>query len=1142
MRRLADHLGRAAGPATYALAGAVGLAALAYPLWAPSPAAGAGLAPLALALLVALCLAALGLEAASSGLGARRVAALGVLVAITSALRFVETLVPGPGGFSPVFFPIIVSGYVFGPRFGFLLGTMALAVSAVVTGGVGPWLPAQMLVAGWVGLTAGWLPGGGAGGPAPSRARLAALVGFGAAWGMLYGLLMTPWSWLFYDGGLARDALPGTVLVRFLAFYLATSAAWDAFRALGNALLLAAAGPAVIWALRRLGRWFAFAQLPVSHPWPAPVTPAPVDGPRPGALLTRRGPRPSRAPRQSGRTLAETTALPASAWVTWVAAVAVLASSSRNPVLLLLLLLTVLVVRAALPVAAAPHALSPSRVAVVFVPVSALYGLLSLRAGAHELVRLPAGWWLASGPLTLEGLVFGASTGLALVTLFAAFSTFERALGTRGLVRLVPRAFAALGLAAAIALTHLPLVRRQASAVGEAFAVRGGPRAGPRAWRAWRTLAVPLLVGGLERSAQLAESLALRGLAPEGHAPTWWRAVTALGLGLVAAGWMGAVTGRLSVWPAAGLALAGACLVAAVAVGVTRRSPRTDLRRHEWSAAAALAAAAPLLPLAALATPAGRLSAAWSPFPALTAPALDPLLTVSLALLLAPAVLRAPGAAAAVSAAAQAPPSRCRAPRAPVKQRPPLPAAAGSRARRRPAVRARALTYRYPDAARAVLTDLTFTLGRGTVTVIAGPSGAGKSTLLRAMAGLVPHFSGGSLAGRLHVAGADPTAVGPDGMAGRVGFVPGDPETSFVMEMVADEVAFPLEQRGVPADDVARRVTAALADVGLESCRKRAIASLSGGERQRVAIAAALTLGPPVLLLDEPTSQLDDATAREVLDVVEDLARRKGVAVVISEHRLERVLGRADTVLRLGAPRSRPAPAARTARPPGDLPSARAAPRLELSNVSFGHDGRPLLRRANLRVAAGEVVALTGPSGCGKTTLLRLSLGLLRPTSGQVRVGGREPEAGRRDAPFCHVAYLPQDPSTLLLADSVAAELDLTLRNHGLPANGAVNAVLRPLGLAELASCYPRDLSSGQRLRVALAAVTVTEPPLWILDEPTRGLDDDAVEALAAFLRSGAGRGAGVLLASHDHRLVARADRVLRLRDGRLVPLAPRRA
>ena len=266
---------RALSTLTYALTTVVGLVAFLYPFWMPAVAqagsqqlAHAGDSALILTLLVAICLAVLLLEVQNQGITTKAVALLGVLVAINATLRFVDVAVPGPGGFSPIFPLIVLAGYVYGARFGFLLGALTLLVSAIMTGGVGPWLPYQMFTAGWVGLTAPlcrpvvrWLGGPG------TRMEIGVLALFGGYWGLLYGAIMNIWFWPFAVGPSQMYWQPGVsvweTVQRYLLFYAVTSLAWDLARMAGNVLLIAVAGAPVLRVLRRFQRRFAFTYQPV---------------------------------------------------------------------------------------------------------------------------------------------------------------------------------------------------------------------------------------------------------------------------------------------------------------------------------------------------------------------------------------------------------------------------------------------------------------------------------------------------------------------------------------------------------------------------------------------------------------------------------------------------------------------------------------------------------------------------------------------------------------------------------------------------------------------------------------------------------------------------------------------------------------
>jgi energy-coupling factor transport system ATP-binding protein len=490
--------------------------------------------------------------------------------------------------------------------------------------------------------------------------------------------------------------------------------------------------------------------------------------------------------------------------------------------------------------------------------------------------------------------------------------------------------------------------------------------------------------------------------------------------------------------------------------------------------------------------------------------------------------------------------------------------------------------YTYAEAAQPALSHVHLALAEATFTLLVGPSGAGKSTLLRCTNGLVPHFSGGSLSGRVTVHGLEPVLATPQVMSRHVGFVFQNPEAQFVMNVVEDELAFALENAAMPRQEMRIRIEEVLDLLDLAPLRERRLETLSGGERQRVAIAAALAFRPAVLVLDEPTSQLDPQSAEDVLNALMRLNADLGLTVWLAEHRLERVVQYADQVVALSAvngdgvvsgPTREVLPQLDLAPPliqlgraldwqplplttkegmrfsralAGRLPAARPAPRasspggaarLALRDVRVGYAERTVLRGVSLEVHPGELVALMGRNGSGKTTLLKTLVGLVKPQTGQVWVEGRN-VTGEGVASICkQVGYLPQDPDALLFADTALDELRITLRNHGLAAEAdRAAALLARLGIADRAGRYPRDLSVGERQRVALGAVAVTQPGALLLDEPTRGLDYAAKRGLADLLRGWRDDGAALVLVTHDVEFAATvADRVVLMSQGEII-------
>jgi len=434
------------------------------------------------------------------------------------------------------------------------------------------------------------------------------------------------------------------------------------------------------------------------------------------------------------------------------------------------------------------------------------------------------------------------------------------------------------------------------------------------------------------------------------------------------------------------------------------------------------------------------------------------------------------------------------------------------------------LTYTYPGAAQPALRDVCLDVEDG-LTVVAGPSGGGKSTLLRVFNGLVPHFYGGQISGSASVAGLDVVRTPTRHLARSVGFVFQDPELQTVYNVVDREVAFGLENIGLPQREMSGRVDEALHDAGAEHLIGRTVRTLSGGERQRVALASALAMRPSLVVLDEPTSQLDPEGAAMVLAAVMTMVRQ-GRHAVVSEHRLDGLMQQAGgLVLVNGGAIERADP--RVWMPPPAPPRAQRISLVgpeawSIDGVTAGFGGHAVLEGVDLAGAAGEVVALSGPNGGGKTTLLRLIAGSLSPLAGIV-----ERRPGR-------IAYLPQNPTDLLHLPTVTDEVRLTLDRAG--EYEEPSAILGELGLLSVADRYPRDLSCGERQRAALATVLPGMPALVLLDEPTRGMDSAARDSLIGLVARLRDRGVAVVIATHDANLrAALADRVVRVADGRAV-------
>jgi energy-coupling factor transport system ATP-binding protein len=477
------------------------------------------------------------------------------------------------------------------------------------------------------------------------------------------------------------------------------------------------------------------------------------------------------------------------------------------------------------------------------------------------------------------------------------------------------------------------------------------------------------------------------------------------------------------------------------------------------------------------------------------------------------------------------------------------------------------VTFTYPGSRSPAIVQASFSLTEGSFVLVAGETGTGKSTLLRAMNGLVPHFSGGEFSGRVLVGGGSTLEHAPRRLADQIAFVPQDAGASFVVDRVEDELAYAMENLGVAPATMRRRVEETLDLLAIEGLRERSVRTLSGGERQRVAIAAALAAGPRVLVLDEPTSQLDPQGAEDVLAALQRLVHDMGLTVVIAEHRLERVAGFVDSVLgcrkgmppipgeprtvleqlQVGPPVARlgwslgwtPVPlTVREARvharklslsqPIGNGHEPGGPVRVRARRIRAGYGARIALGNVDFDVGAGEIVALMGRNGSGKTTLLRCLCGLHEPSQGQVLVDEGAPSPGH------NIALCPQEPETVLFKDKVVDEVAATLKKLGREAHAG--EILENFGVADVAESHPRDLSAGQRLLVAMAAIAATGAEVLLLDEPTRGLDYGAKQRLTWVLRSLAAKGQAVVFATHDVELAAEvAGRVVILAGGEVI-------
>jgi energy-coupling factor transporter ATP-binding protein EcfA2 len=476
------------------------------------------------------------------------------------------------------------------------------------------------------------------------------------------------------------------------------------------------------------------------------------------------------------------------------------------------------------------------------------------------------------------------------------------------------------------------------------------------------------------------------------------------------------------------------------------------------------------------------------------------------------------------------------------------------------------LTVRYPRAPAPALRDLTLRVEAGETVLLLGPSGGGKSTLARALSGLIPHDIFAVVQGSLRVAGLDPLSAPPGEVAAQVGLLFQDPEAGFATLNVADEVAFGLENLRLPREEMPARIRSALEAVGLSGFELRRLDTLSGGEAQRVALAALLAMGTPLLVLDEPTANLDPAATREFFELL--AARQPGHTILLIEHKLDACLPLAGRAILLRGDGSLLAegPPERVFRdhlpevleagiwlpesliPEGDgrgtpngpvLPTS-DPPVVTVRGLTFAFkNSPPVLRDLDLDIFPGDFLALVGPNGSGKTTLARLLMGLLpRPPSGEIRLFGDALPDLPLEKLTERVGYVFQNPEHQFVTDTVEEELAYSLRARRWPEARAQERVLEMLeriGLRPLAGRNPFTLSQGEKRRLSVATMLAAGQQVLILDEPTFGQDRRTAYALMDALAELNRQGVVILIITHDLRFVRRyARRVAVLLEGRI--------
>jgi energy-coupling factor transport system ATP-binding protein len=517
-------------------------------------------------------------------------------------------------------------------------------------------------------------------------------------------------------------------------------------------------------------------------------------------------------------------------------------------------------------------------------------------------------------------------------------------------------------------------------------------------------------------------------------------------------------------------------------------------------------------------------------------------------------------------------------------------AAASLRETAPPAVRVEDLSFTYAGSLEPALRGIHLTVRAGEMIGIMGASGAGKSTLAKVLSRIVPEMEGGDLRGVVMLGGKSIADARVRDLAGEIGMVFQDFESQLFSTTVAHEVAFAMERVGMPREEILARLGPALDAVGLRGFEPRDPTTLSGGQKQRLAIASVLALRPRVVILDEPTTDLDPEGRAEVFALIHQM-RGQGISLIVIEHEAEELrqsdrvvilrdgaiiaegtpsmvmpqielleecginapgldrvarvlgiehhptsLGDAEENIRKLLPR---APRAADTSPDADSRAVvETKTILEIDSASFSYpDGPRVLDQMSFKIGAGEFIAIVGQNGSGKTTLAKMSVGLLAPDAGTVLLEGRDRTTLRPSETAREIGYVFQNPDHQIFADTVEAEVKFGPQNFGL-APEEVEArcaeVLAAVGLENERASDPFLLGKGQRQRLAVASVLALRPRLLILDEPTTGLDYREQRKMMTLVSELNASGVAIVMITHTPWLVAEyARRVILMRAGR---------
>ncbi|BDR71850.1 ABC transporter [Clostridium tetani] len=468
------------------------------------------------------------------------------------------------------------------------------------------------------------------------------------------------------------------------------------------------------------------------------------------------------------------------------------------------------------------------------------------------------------------------------------------------------------------------------------------------------------------------------------------------------------------------------------------------------------------------------------------------------------------------------------------------------------------LTFNYPDSKQSAIKNINLTVNEGEFILIVGPSGCGKSTLIRLLNRVVPDYYGGTIEGEVSISGRNIEFLDKKQVIENVGMVYQHPEKQIVLQDVEREIAFGLENFNTDINTMKRNVSEVISLLGLNKIRDKQTTEISGGEKQRVAIASVVSMDPQIIAFDEPISQLDPISAEEVLNSIKRLNRDLGKTIILVEQRLDKCFHMADRIIFMengeiigqGTPKNIPENIVNKYHLPTityifkeaglqTLPITVKEGRdiirnnkfqdlkeddlkfkevvMEIEKLNFEYErGYKILKDLSFKLHRGEIMTVMGENGAGKSTLFKIIAGMIDKYKGKVLIDNKNIKSLKLKERIKKIGYLSQNPNDYFGRKTVFEEVGYTLKNIGEYKEEKVEQVMKLLNISYLEDKNPRDLSGGEKQRVAIACTIITDPEILILDEPTRGMDAEAKENLGEIIKTLAEVGKSIVVITHD--------------------------